>query len=837
MFNFKDFSTTKKIVTGYALCLAFIVTLVIYNYISLQNLHKLQEEAAKRSRDSVALQELAGMPAKSYEIIADTIINRDFENSKNHWDKITQKFMKKFSIVEKIVDTQEEKENLKKAEIHWEEIKTQYENKLIPLLTAENVDRSKIKELDGKIDKNAKIFETNIASIANSLKEEMLEAEEKFEKNVSSTVFTGTLLGLFAIIVAILSTIVISKSIKNVLTKIMEETKLMSENVLNGELKYRSDTDSVAVEFQPIIDGINEIVDVFIKPIKVTADYVSKMSSGDIPEKITDNYNGEFNELKNNLNQFIDVMNGLIKETDNLIGSVQLGKLETKADNDKFEGAWSELINSINKTVEIFVGHIDAIPTPVMIIDKEFNIQFMNKKGSEAVGSSRKNLIGHKCYDKFKTGDCKNSKCACAQAMSSNNFATSETFANPNGSNLEIKYTGGPVKNQKGETVGAIEIVIDQTAQKIAERKTEKVNKFQLKEVEKLSAILKEMSEGEMRKHYQIESADEDTKETHAVFKKIETNLNDTINSINDILSQVNTAVEQVASGSLQVSNSSQSLSQGATEQASSMEEISSSMQEIAHQTKQNAENASQANVISESAKESADSGNKKMGELLEAMQKINESSKNINKIIKVIDEIAFQTNLLALNAAVEAARAGQHGKGFAVVAEEVRSLAERSAKAAKETAVMIESAVKLAENGSSIAEQTSEVLKEIVDGSMKVTDIVSEISAASNEQSQGITQVNIGLNQVEQVTQQNTANAEESAAASEELSSQAEQLKKMIARFKLSNNEGNMYGRALDQYNKMNRRENNLPKNNDNMNVIIPSEVISLDDSEFGKY
>ena len=54
---------------------------------------------------------------------------------------------------------------------------------------------------------------------------------------------------------------------------------------------------------------------------------MDRISKGNIPAKITDNYNGDFNEIKNNLNACIDVMNGLLAETDKLIKATMDGKL------------------------------------------------------------------------------------------------------------------------------------------------------------------------------------------------------------------------------------------------------------------------------------------------------------------------------------------------------------------------------------------------------------------------------------------------------------------------------------------------------------------------------
>ena len=318
--------------------------------------------------------------------------------------------------------------------------------------------------------------------------------------------------------------------------------------------------------------------------------------------------------------------------------------------------------------------------------------------------------------------------------------------------------------------------------------------------------------------------------------------LNAMVEQVNEALSGVKAASDEVDSGAGQISDASQSLSQGATESAASLEEISSSMTEIGSQTKANADNASQANILAGQTRNSAEAGNAKMNEMMNAMAEIQGASKDIAKIIKVIDDIAFQTNLLALNAAVEAARAGRHGKGFAVVADEVRNLAGRSAKAAKETSEMIEDSIGKVNAGTEIASATEKALQEIVDSSVKVADLVGEIAAASNEQAQGIAQIGQGLEQIDQVTQQNTANAEETAAAAEELSGQARELAALLARFQLRDAMSSRQLKIQPQASRSLSVERRMASNNEvkgagKHNLIKPSEVITLDDDEFGRF
>ena len=80
------------------------------------------------------------------------------------------------------------------------------------------------------------------------------------------------------------------------------------------------------------MQGVNDTLDAVIGPLNVAADYVDRISKGNIPPKITDSYNGDFNTIKNNLNLCIDAMNALVADAGMLSKAAVEGKLATRAD-------------------------------------------------------------------------------------------------------------------------------------------------------------------------------------------------------------------------------------------------------------------------------------------------------------------------------------------------------------------------------------------------------------------------------------------------------------------------------------------------------------------------
>ncbi len=139
--------------------------------------------------------------------------------------------------------------------------------------------------------------------------------------------------------------------LKNNLLNLIAEIKDYSRMILEGKLSYRSDETKFQGDWQKVISWVNKTFEVLITPLKLTANYVERISRGDIPPKVTDDYKGDFKEIMNNLNILIDAMNGithLAKEISD--GNLRVTAKE-RSENDELMRALSNMAKRLTEVV------------------------------------------------------------------------------------------------------------------------------------------------------------------------------------------------------------------------------------------------------------------------------------------------------------------------------------------------------------------------------------------------------------------------------------------------------------------------------------------------------
>ncbi len=517
------------------------------------------------------------------------------------------------------------------------------------------------------------------------------------------------------------------------ITALINDANMLAEAAVAGKLSTRADAEKHHGDFRRIVEGVNNTLDAVIGPLNVSAEYVDRISKGDIPEKISREYKGDFNEIKVNLNNCIDNLNGLIIQMNNMSAEHDRGDIDVKIDEAKFMGAYQKMARGVN---EMVFGHI-AVKKKAMACIKEFGEG--NMDATLEIFPGKKRFI-NETVEQVR----ENIKALIADADILARAAVAGRLA--------ARADATRHKGDFRKIVEGVNATLDAVISPL-----------------KVAAdYIDRISKGEIPQ--------EIASDYNGDFNEIKVNLNNCVRNLTGIAGEMRTAADNVASGSNELSSSAEQLSTGANEQAAAAEEVSSSMEQMSSNIQQNADNAAQTERIAKKAAEDAIAGGRAVSETVAAMNEI--ASK-----IAIVEEIARQTNLLALNAAIEAARAGEHGKGFAVVASEVRKLAERSQLAAGEIRGLSASSVR-------VAGRAGEMLSQIVPDIQKTAELIQEISQACKEQNSGADQINKAIQQLDNIIQQNAESSAKLAATSEEMTSQAENMRSTIAFFKIKGHE-----------------------------------------------
>ncbi|MFA6971576.1 MAG: methyl-accepting chemotaxis protein, partial [Gallionella sp.] len=148
---------------------------------------------------------------------------------------------------------------------------------------------------------------------------------------------------------------------KQNIENLVVDANMLSKAAVEGKLATRADATRHQGDFRNVVAGVNQTLDAVIGPLNVAAGYVDRISRGDIPPKITDTYNGDFNTLKNNLNTCVDAVNALVADAVMLSKAAVEGKLETRADASKHQGDFQRIVKGVNDTLDNVVGPINEV--------------------------------------------------------------------------------------------------------------------------------------------------------------------------------------------------------------------------------------------------------------------------------------------------------------------------------------------------------------------------------------------------------------------------------------------------------------------------------------------
>lgn len=145
--------------------------------------------------------------------------------------------------------------------------------------------------------------------------------------------------------------------------------------------------------------------------------YIGRISKGDIPDKINDKYNGEFELIKNNLNRLIETTNETSRIAEKIAAGDLTGDLIKRSEHDRLMKALDSMNKDLQvrvdeKVTELRLAHermkesetllrllIQTIPDLIWLKDPHGIYLSCNSKFESLFGAKEKDIIGKTDYD------------------------------------------------------------------------------------------------------------------------------------------------------------------------------------------------------------------------------------------------------------------------------------------------------------------------------------------------------------------------------------------------------------------------------------------------------
>ena len=130
------------------------------------------------------------------------------------------------------------------------------------------------------------------------------------------------------------------------INNLVKDASMLAEAVVQGKLSTRADVSKHQGEYRQVIEGINGTLEAVARPVKAVANYMSRIGKGDIPVKITNDENGDWDALKNDINACIDGLGGLT-EANHAMHQIVVNDYTVRMEGN-YQGVFADLAKATN---------------------------------------------------------------------------------------------------------------------------------------------------------------------------------------------------------------------------------------------------------------------------------------------------------------------------------------------------------------------------------------------------------------------------------------------------------------------------------------------------------
>jgi methyl-accepting chemotaxis protein len=210
-------------------------------------------------------------------------------------------------------------------------------------------------DASGPLARSEALFEVHRKAVLELVKlaEERTKVDEEQGRDIiSARVALLLCVALAVLAIGVTMSVLAARQVGRGIGALMRETGALGAAVGRGDLDHRAALEAVPGEFAPVLQAMNETMDAFVRPVRLSTGYLVRVAAGETPSPITDSYEGEFGEVKRSWNRLIEVMEQRSRDVGQLLEAARSGRLDVRADPARYQGQDAALIQGMNALLE-----------------------------------------------------------------------------------------------------------------------------------------------------------------------------------------------------------------------------------------------------------------------------------------------------------------------------------------------------------------------------------------------------------------------------------------------------------------------------------------------------
>ena len=139
---------------------------------------------------------------------------------------------------------------------------------------------------------------------------------------------------------------------KNKIKMVSSDFDKAIAGIKEGDFSVKVETQKYKGDWKQLATGINNLIESISRPIHITSDYLTGLARGVNPPRITDDFGGELNNIKDSLNMLIDNTGEIVSKANDIASGNLTVEMHKRSDNDTLMEALGNMVSTLAGIIE-----------------------------------------------------------------------------------------------------------------------------------------------------------------------------------------------------------------------------------------------------------------------------------------------------------------------------------------------------------------------------------------------------------------------------------------------------------------------------------------------------